>query len=61
MSDGIPVNYWSFFQPFVEAGKAVFVVEYEGTEADVCGAAAELDGMTVVRADYELDGPVAPC
>jgi hypothetical protein len=49
------------FQPFVGAGKAVFVVEYEGSEEDVCGAAAGLEGMTVVRADYTLDGPVDPC
>jgi hypothetical protein len=49
------------FQPFVDAGKAVFVVEYQGSRDEVCTAAAELEGMTVVRADYELDGPVEPC
>lgn len=49
------------FQPFVDAGKAVFVVEYEGSEEAVCAAAEQLDGMTVVRADIALDGPVTPC
>jgi hypothetical protein len=49
------------FQPFVDAGKAVFVVEYEGTREEVCGAAADLEGMTVVLADLDLDGPVDPC
>jgi hypothetical protein len=49
------------FRPFVDDGKAVFVVEYEGDEDEVCRAASELDGMTVVRADYALDGPVDPC
>jgi hypothetical protein len=49
------------FQPFVDAGKAVFVVEYEGSEQEVCDAAERLDGMTVVRADVALDGPVIPC
>lgn len=49
------------FRPFVDEDKAVFIVEYEGTEEEVCRRASELDGMTVVRADYALDGPVDPC
>ena len=49
------------FQPFVDAGKAVFVVEYEGTRDEVCSAAEDLPGMTVVRSTYDLDGPVEPC
>jgi hypothetical protein len=49
------------FRPFVDDDKAVFVVEYEGSEDEVCRRASELDGMVVMRADYALDGPVDPC
>ena len=49
------------YQPFVDAGAAVFVVEYRGRPDDVCRAARDLTGMTVVLADRDLDGPVDPC
>jgi hypothetical protein len=48
-------------QAFVDAGKAVFIVEYEGTPDEVCAAAEQLDGMTVVQADVALDSLVTPC
>lgn len=49
------------FSPFVEAGKAVFVAEYEKPLASVCTEAKELS-FSVIKKDYDLFArPWRPC
>jgi hypothetical protein len=49
------------FSPFVEAGKAVFVAEYEKPLASICDEAEELR-FSVIRKDYDLFArPWQPC
>lgn len=43
------------FQPFLDAGKAVFVVEYEGSVEEVCRSLAEMEVRAVLK-DLDL-GP----
>jgi endo-alpha-1,4-polygalactosaminidase (GH114 family) len=47
------------YRPFVEAGKAVFIVEYEGRVADLCGR--EPRGTQLSRKRLRLDAWVARC
>lgn len=49
------------FSPFVAAGKAVFVAEYEEPLASICDQAERLS-FSVIRKDYDLFArPWAPC
>lgn len=49
------------FSPFVEAGKAVFVAEYEEPLEAICGRAERLR-FSVIRKDYDLFArPWEPC
>ncbi len=49
------------FSPFVEAGKAVFVAEYEQRPAQFCPRAAELR-FSAIKKDYDLFArPWQPC
>lgn len=49
------------FSPFVAAGKAVFVAEYEEPLASICGQAERLR-FSVIRKDYDLFAlPWEPC
>lgn len=49
------------FEPFVEAGKAVFEAEYELPTADFCPAAEAL-GFSAIRKSYDLFArPWEPC
>lgn len=49
------------FSPFVAAGKAVFVAEYEEPLASICGEAERLR-FSVIRKDYDLFAqPWEPC
>ncbi|HWJ42621.1 MAG TPA: endo alpha-1,4 polygalactosaminidase [Solirubrobacterales bacterium] len=49
------------FSPFVDAGKAVFVAEYEEPLASICGQAERLR-FSVIRKDYDLFArPWEPC
>ena len=49
------------FSPFVEAGKRVFVAEYEKPLGAICEPAERL-GFSVIRKDYDLFArPWAPC
>jgi hypothetical protein len=49
------------FSPFVAAGKAVFVAEYEEPLAAICGQAERLR-FSVIRKDYDLFAqPWEPC
>ena len=45
--------------PFVDSGKAVFVVEYEGSMDEVCAAVP--DGVTAVLKDVELTVELETC
>jgi hypothetical protein len=47
------------YRPFIERGKAVFIVEYEGTAETVCGQ--EPRGTSVSIKDIELDAAVTRC
>jgi len=46
-------------RPFLEAGKAVFVVEYEGSIEDVCAGVP--DGVTALRKELELTASRETC
>ena len=49
------------FSPFVEAGKAVFTAEYEGSPADFCPQAQML-GFATIKKGYDLFArPWQPC
>lgn len=48
-----------WYAPVVEAGKAVFDIEYVGWLADVCAAAPA--GFTVVRSDLPLSDAIERC
>ena len=49
------------FSPFVEAGKAVFTAEYEGSPADFCPQAEKL-GFSTIKKGYDLFArPWQPC
>ena len=49
------------FSPFVEAGKAVFTAEYEGSPADFCPQAEKL-GFATIKKGYDLFArPWQPC
>lgn len=49
------------FSPFVEAGKAVFVAQYEGSLAGFCPQAARL-GFAAIKKGYDLFAkPWQPC
>ena len=49
------------FEPFVEAGKAVFEAEYEEPGSKFCGRAVEL-GFSAIRKSYDLFAkPWEPC
>ncbi|HEY6731085.1 MAG TPA: endo alpha-1,4 polygalactosaminidase [Solirubrobacterales bacterium] len=51
----------AMFSPFVAAGKAVFVAEYEKPLAEICAAAKELH-FSVIKKGYDLFAkPWAPC
>ncbi len=47
------------YAPFVEAGKAVFIVEYEGTRATICPQVPE--GTSASRKHLRLDAWVRRC
>ena len=50
-----------FYQPFVEAGKAVFVAEYELAPSEYCDQARDL-GFSAIRKSYDLFArPWIPC
>ena len=47
------------YRQFVQAGKAVFIVEYRGTADDLCGT--EPRGTHVQRKRLELDARTVRC
>ncbi|WP_233585510.1 endo alpha-1,4 polygalactosaminidase [Corallococcus sp. CA054B] len=46
--------------PFIEAGKAVFNIEYTGNQADVCASANAMNFDTLFK-NRELDAARTPC